>query len=68
MRQPKTITLDDILPLFKKYLGFEVRRTGAYHYLRRPDFPSNTGWGRPRRWEERAVHGWFKTQLNKKRR
>jgi hypothetical protein len=61
-RQTDFLTIGDIRDLFKKYLNITIGRASVYHYIRKYDFPDNTGWGRPRQWNKKSVLAWFKNQ------
>ena len=49
--------IDDIRALFKTKLGITIKRPSVY--IKCFDFPDNTKWGRPRRWDKAKVMAWF---------
>lgn len=65
MRPLKTITIVEIQKLLKHYLGLSVTKATIYSYIHKKEFPTNTGFGRPRRWREDRVHKWIATQIKK---
>ncbi len=62
MRPVETITLTEIIKLFKTYLGVTIPRTSIYWYVHHKGFPTNSGLGRPRRWPKKKVLAWIKKQ------
>lgn len=60
MPAPKTITIVEIIKLFKRQLGVGIGRTHIYHQQRKHAFPKSLGLGRPVRWNEALVLAWFK--------
>ena len=65
MKLGPTLTIDEIIKLFKRYLGISIPKSSVYYYMHKHGFPSTTGWGRPSRWLKKPVLEWFKKQ-NKK--
>lgn len=65
MRPLKTLTIVEILPLFKKYFGTSITRATLYTYMKSKNFPPHTGIGTPRRWREDRVLAWIKEQINR---
>jgi predicted DNA-binding transcriptional regulator AlpA len=65
MKPVKTITIVEILKLFKKYFEVEVSRTAIYYYQKHKGFPRNVGLGKPARWPEDQVMKWIKSQIDK---
>jgi predicted DNA-binding transcriptional regulator AlpA len=56
------LDIDEVRTLFKERLNVIIKRTSVYHYIKNFEFPDNTGWGRPRRWEKEKVLAWFNKQ------
>jgi predicted DNA-binding transcriptional regulator AlpA len=63
MRPLATITADEILILFKKYLGLVVTKTAIYNYMKTRNFPQNIGLGSPRLWPKKKVMAWIQHQI-----
>lgn len=61
-KSPEYLNIDEIRTLFKDRLNVQTGRTGIYHYVKKFNFPENTGWGRPRCWEKEKVLAWFDKQ------
>jgi hypothetical protein len=57
-----TVTIDEIIKLFKQYLGVTLTKTNIFYYIRVKKFPKHTGWGKPRQWLRDPVLAWFKEQ------
>lgn len=60
-----TITMNEILLLFKKNLGLKISSQSLYYYIRAKNFPPSTGFGRPRLWHRLPVEKWIKQQAKK---
>lgn len=65
MKIGPTLTIDEILKLFKEYLGVTMQKPALYYYITKKNFPKSTGWGKPRKWLRDPVLRWFKTQAKK---
>lgn len=57
-----TLTIEEILKLFKQYIGVEMQKPALYYYITKKGFPKSTGWGKPRKWLRDPVLRWLKEQ------
>lgn len=63
MKKVETITITQVLSLFKKYLSVEITRTSLYHYIKKHKFPKPIKPLRPSRWRKDLVMLWIKEQI-----
>lgn len=62
---PKTITMPEIVTLFRRELGISCKPTNIYYYMHKHGFPKPIPLGCPRKWIKKPVEHWFAKQVKK---